>query len=239
MPTSLKETLYRGWIYDHLLSPEECARYRDLLDRLAYEDGDPHQRYFQDIVKLPQVASELWKAIRKDLPRRISRDGDVYELAGLSDHITVSRHRGKNIGIHRDKDVRVSLKGRRVPDGYCFYKLAIYLNDLSDPYNPRDTTGGTSFYDKRENWLYTAKPQEGRGVLFDMREWHSGAYVPPGETKYMLGARPFYRKVKRDTLNSSYDHSREKPREKTREKSKQKSRERKHRNYCPHCDRYH
>ena len=169
---------------------------------------------------MPKIAKELWEKIKEDLPKTIIRRNQKYELIGLSDHLTISRHRGKNIGIHQDKDVRISQMGRRKSDWYCFYKLAIYLNDLSDPHDPTDRTGGTCFYDNRDNLLYTAKPQEGRGVLFDMREWHSGAHVPHGITKYMLGARPIYQKITDKDTNYN-------------------KRSKEDKKFCRHCQRYH
>ena len=192
----LKETRYTGWIYPELLKESQCQQYRKVIDQLASERGKSNTRYFQNIIKLPDVAQEIWKIIQKDLPSKLTRDDQTYELVGLSDHITTSRHQGKNIGIHKDEDVRIAIKGDRYDNLYCFYKLAIYLNDCSDPKNPKDLSGGTSFYDKKKRLIYTTKPVTGTGVLFDMREWHSGAFVPEDKTKYMMGLRPVYKKIK-------------------------------------------
>lgn len=201
MSTELRRTVYPGKIYDGLLDRNQCKYYRNFIDELAWERGN--KKYFQDIRKIPQISGELWKLIKKDLPPKVRRNGNTYELVGLSDHITVSRHNGEHIGIHQDKDVLISYKGRKTNSLYCFYKLAIYLNDLSNPHDVGDRTGGTKFYDNHHNLVYIAKPKEGRGVLFDMREWHSGTRVPKGRTKYMLGARPIYKKVYKRENHSS------------------------------------
>lgn len=198
MPTLIRETVHPAFIFDHLLSSEQCSEYRRFIDKLVKKKSYSRDPYFQDIIKLPQISRDLWPILQQTLPSIVKRHGKTYRLIGLSDRVTISRHCGDHIKIHKDKDMRFHQK-----DLICLYKLGIYLNDLSDPHDPRDKTGGTSFYDKSERWLWTAKPAEGRGVLFDMREYHSGAKVPHQKTKYMLGFRPVYQLVPKSKKSSS------------------------------------
>lgn len=193
--SKIGRTLYDGWVYNNLLTDDQCHHYKRMIDDLARRAGENHPGYFQDILKLKKTSATLWEIIKNDLPKTLTRKNKTYELVGLSDHITVSRHKGQHIGIHQDKDVTIQVNGKKVKGLYCFYKLAIYLNDLSDPGDSLDTTGGTSFYDSNKHHIVTVKPGKGKGVLFDMREWHSGAKVPHTKTKYMLGARPIYKVV--------------------------------------------
>ena len=224
MPTSIKQTVYPGWIFDHLLTSKQCRHYRKVIDELVRTESYSGDAYFQDIIKLPHIARDIWLILRSTLPPTVRQNGHKYELIGLSDQVTVSRHYGDHIKVHKDKDMRISKKNR-----YCLYKLAIYLNDLSDPTDRHDTTGGTSFYDEDKRWLWTAKPAEGRGVLFDMREWHSGAYVPPGKTKYMLGFRPIYQRLETEPKPDRSNHSKNATRS-GHESGKTK---------CPRCQHYH
>lgn len=219
--SKIPKTLYDGWIYKNLLTEDQCKHYRRVIDDLAREDGENKPGYFQDIIKLKKTSANLWNIIKEDLPKTLTRKNKKYELIGLSDHITVSRHRGQHIGIHQDKDVKIEVNGRHVKNVYCFYKLAIYLNDLSNPNDPKDTTGGTSFYDEEKRHIITVKPGQGTGVLFDMREWHSGAHVPSYKTKYMLGARPIYKQVEPVETKTIY---------KAPEQERKK---------CPKCGRFH
>lgn len=246
-------TIYDGWYYDNLLTQEQCKYYQKTIDDLARKEGENKPGYFQDILKLSRTANDLWNIIKNDLPKKLTRKNKIYELAGLSDHLTVSRHKGRHIGIHQDKDVKVQIKGVNVKGLYCFFKLGIYLNDLSNPSDPNDKTGGTSFYDENKNFIDTLKPKTGRGVLFDMREWHSGAHVPDGLTKYMLGARPLYKviqeKVEEKQLESIplkvidspvYSPYKEyKEHKENRENRENKYRSYQKRKYCSRCGRYH
>lgn len=207
----LTQTRYPAWVYQKLLTEDQCRQYRQVIDNLASKKD---KKYFQNIIRIPKLAEEVWQIIRNDLPQKLTRNGKSYKLVGLSDHITVSRHQGKHIGIHKDEDVRIAIQGDRYDNLYCFYKLAIYLNDCSDPSNRQDRTGGTCFYDGSKRLLYTTKPALGAGLMFDMREWHSGADIGD-KIKYMLGFRPVYK----------LDHSNH------QSKGKKK--------WCSKCQRYH
>lgn len=74
----------------------------------------------------------------------------------------------------------------------CFFKLTIYLNDLSNPENFNDRRGGTAFYDTNKKHVYSLKPKEGAALLFNMLDYHSGEKMDSHQIKYMIGARPVY-----------------------------------------------
>lgn len=186
----LKKTPHYAWVIKNLLTPDQCAYYRKEIDRMARNDD-----YYQQIIKLPKITNELWPLIENILPEVITYNGKRYERSFISDHVTVSRHRGQNIGIHKDSDVKLEINGKKVSNMRCFYKLTIYLNDLSDPEDNDDRRGGTSFYNENRKHVYTVKPCEGAGLLFDMRDYHSGAKVDRRQTKYMIGCRPIYKRV--------------------------------------------
>jgi hypothetical protein len=186
----LKQTPHTAWVIRKLLTTDDCHYYRKEIDRRAR-----NKEYYQEIAKLPEITKQLWTKIKNILPEVITYNGKRYELSFISDHVTLSRHRGQHIGIHKDSDVKLEINGRRVSGMRCFYKLTIYLNDLSDPQDHDDRRGGTSFYDKNRIHVYTVKPCEGAGLLFDMRDYHAGAKVGHRQTKYMIGCRPIYKLV--------------------------------------------
>lgn len=184
--TELTQTIYKGWVFDNVLTPDQCQYYIGKIRNMSDDD-----RFFQDIIEHRSLARKIWKQIKEIMPKKLDLDGREYRLIGLSDYVTVSRHK-KNIGIHKDKDKRSLKNGYYEDDLICLYKVAIYLNDLSDPNDLNDTSGGTVFYDKDKNKIFSAKPQTGRCVVFDMREWHSGDKIPNNRTKYMIGVRLLY-----------------------------------------------
>jgi hypothetical protein len=186
----LKKTPHYAWVIKDLLTPDQCNYYRQEIDSRARNDN-----YYQQIIKIPKITNQLWTIIKDILPEVITYNGRRYERSFISDHVTVSRHRGQNIGIHKDSDVKLEINGQRVSGMRCFHKLTIYLNDLSDSENNDDRRGGTSFYDEYKKHVYTVKPCEGAGLLFDMRDYHSGAKVDRRQTKYMIGCRPIYKRV--------------------------------------------
>lgn len=186
----LKKTPHYAWVIKDLLTFDECQYYRRKIDHMARDDN-----YYQSIVKLPEITSKLWTVIKDILPEVITYNGQRYERSFISDHVTLSKHRGKHIGIHKDSDLKLTVNGKRVSGMRCFYKLTIYLNDLSNPEDNDDRRGGTSFYDEDKLHVYTVKPCEGAGLLFDMRDYHSGAKVDRRQTKYMIGCRPIYKRV--------------------------------------------
>jgi len=183
--SKITETLYDGWIFDDLLTPTQCSHYRNLVDNLAKGAEN-----FQSIQILPDISNSIWNIIKNIIPQYIGKNGYKFKLVSISPHVTLSKHTTKPIGIHKDEDIKTSN-----PNEFCPYKLCIYLNDLSQPLNHNDTTGGTYFYNNDKKILYKAKPKLGRGVLFDMREWHSGSPIPPNSIKYLIGVRPIYQQL--------------------------------------------
>jgi hypothetical protein len=186
----LKKTPHSAWVIKELLTPDDCQYYRREIDRRARNDG-----YYQSIVKIPEITKRLWIMIKDILPETITYNGKRYERSFISDHVTLSRHRGQHIGIHKDSDVKFEINGQKVSGMRCFHKLTIYLNDLSNPKDNDDRRGGTAFYNNDKLHVYTVKPCEGAGLLFDMRDYHSGAKVDRRQTKYMIGCRPIYKLV--------------------------------------------
>ena len=112
---------------------------------------DNSDNYFQRIIKLPKISSQLWSIIKDVLPETVTYNGDRYERAFISDQVTVSQHSGEHIGIHKDSDVELKINGKYVPNMRCFHKLTIYLNNLSNPDDYDDRRGGTSFYDDKND----------------------------------------------------------------------------------------
>jgi hypothetical protein len=189
----LKKTRYDAWLLKNLLTMEQCHYYKNKIDNYAADDSDAD--FFQKIVRLPEITTHLWPQISDILPKSVGYNGSDYILIGLSDHVTLSKHQREAIKKHVDSDVTLRINGKKIEGIRCFFKLAIYLNDLSNPQNPTDRNGGTSFYDSTERICYIVKPATGAGLLFDMRELHSGNYIPKNKTKYMIGVRPIYKKI--------------------------------------------
>ena len=186
MVEEVTHTKYKSFIIDQLLTKTQCREFMDIIDQAA-----ENETYYQEIKEMSELSDHLWSIIRDNLPRRIIRENHEFILNSHSNKITMSRHQSRHIKIHKDNNKDNN------DLSCCIYKLAIYLNNLSRPEDPNDCTGGTYFYFCKENKniSYRVKPEIGRAILFDIREWHSGSPLPPNSTKYMLGVRIIYKKI--------------------------------------------
>ena len=173
---------------EHLFCKRRCQKYIEWIE-------EKEKERVQYIGVHRDLADAAWEKLKDCAPQNVKYDGHRYELVGLSDYVTVSKHVSKPIGIHRDEEGRNLFHGKFYRDYVCLYKVAVYLNDVSDPDDPEDITGGTTFYDEDRQKILTIKPRPGRAVIFDLRELHSGAPIPKGRTKYMLGFRLMYTRV--------------------------------------------
>jgi hypothetical protein len=180
-------------IVDNFISPRNAEGMINLIDDIIYEreDCDCPNHEIQTIIKLSKTSERVWKETREKFLKSdlniVKRGSKTYKLIGLSDSVTLSRH-FEPIGIHRDVEGETTYQGRKRRDLVCLYKIAVYLNDVS-----RD--GGTILYDDFENHVKTISPKKCRALIFDIRDLHSGAPIPDGETKYLIGFRLLYVEV--------------------------------------------
>jgi hypothetical protein len=188
--------MHEHLVIDRLLALSECKRLQQIIDERAVR-----KKRLQTILRLPELALELWEKVEPLLCERglnrVTRGRRSYNLIGLSDYITLSRHKSP-IPIHRDARDRVIYQGRRSRNIVCLYKVAIYLNTLSDSFDKRKH-GGTILYDRHRRPVADVSSKAGRALIFDIRDLHSGAPMPLNETKYVLGFRLLYR---RDTSDA-------------------------------------
>ena len=179
----LKGTIYPAWEIDNLLSEEECENYIRYID--SFND-----RTLQTIIKDGRVAWEIFDKIKEHADKIVEKGKCRYKLIGCSDFITLTK--GKNpIGIHKDETDKVRYKGEYRPDLTCFYKVGIYLNNLSTKEDP--VAGGTKFYDSHKRYLTSVKPKVGKAFIFNMNEYHSGEKFEKGKIKYLIGIRLLYK----------------------------------------------
>jgi len=184
----INDTIYSSWEISNVLNSNICEYYIYVINKFAREHD------YQNITKKLNIANELYKYLELtgflDNVREVVRNGRKYKLVGPSDYVTISKHIS-GISIHKDCDGYSSINGKKYN---CFYKVGIYLNDLSSKQQPY--IGGTYFYNEHKELTVKIKPEIGKAVIFDMREWHSGSPIPKGKTKYMMGFRLLYKRVK-------------------------------------------
>lgn len=185
-------------VIDNFISIENADDLMDLIDDIIYKrkkcNCSKHE--IQTIVKLPRIAEKVWAQTRGDIFNSgfglIERRNKNYKLVGLSDSVTLSRH-NEPIGIHRDAEGETTFRGKRYRDLICFYKIALYLNDIDS--DLKSKLGGTILYDDDKNERAAVSPKKGRALIFDIRDLHSGAPIPKGKVKYLIGFRLLYCKV--------------------------------------------
>jgi hypothetical protein len=193
----------RHIIIDDLISPNDAKKFVKLIDRIGeekeIENIDDEFVEVQDIFNMPKIAQAFWNKI-KDRVRKthvnvIYRyvDGKVrtFKLIGLADYVTVSRHITP-IGIHKDVEGKTKYKNKKDRGLYCFYKMVVYLNEMC---GPKCSSGGTILYDDDKNQVAVCKPRVGRALIFDIRDFHSGAPIHKGKVKYLIGFRLLYREI--------------------------------------------
>lgn len=206
------------YVFDEFISPEVAAKYIKLIEEQQKLNNANHCRYedFQLIVPIADVAQGLWRGVEARIRQHpalqhIVRESEQYELIGMADDITLSRHYTA-IKKHHDKDFAYS--GLRADNNeeevlYCLYKVGVYLNTINAQSLPQDGTayGGTVFYnDEGTEVKGRIEPKPRRGFAFDIRDLHSGDTIPTGQIKYMIGFRLLYRKCDNDTLSSPTDN---------------------------------
>lgn len=157
-------------ILEDILTPEECAKYIDLIN-----DGEN-----VEIINRPFYASYYRKLVMDSnftnvLYERLDKLGliEKYNIKYLNNCLRLSKYdEGGEFKIHKDGFFQDKLGNR------SFMTLNIFLNnDFED--------GGTSFYDENKNLVMTADPKPGKGVIFDSQIYHSGNIVKNGN-KYLL-----------------------------------------------------
>lgn len=189
----------RHIIIDDLISPKDANKFIELIDGIGHEKEPNKFVEVQDIFNMPKIAQAFWNKIRKEIKNTnlnvISRyvDGKLkkFQLIGLADYVTLSRHITP-IGIHKDVEGKTKYKNIKDNGLYCFYKMAVYLNDMC---KSDCSYGGTILYDDDKNKVAICKPRVGRALIFDIRDYHSGAPIHKGKVKYLIGFRLLYREI--------------------------------------------
>ena len=179
----VKGTLHQSWTKENLISASECDEFIEMIERRS--SGEFHQ----ETISSSGLATRIWDRLEKisDLHTTLDSAAPGYRLEGFSDLVVLAKTK-EPIGIHKDTDIPMP------PPLKCLHKALIYLNDLSDPVDPTDLQGGTSFYNENRELLITVKPGRGKLLIFDMKEWHSGNPAQQKvDTKYTLGLRLVYR----------------------------------------------
>lgn len=186
-------------VVDNLITKRSADNLINLIEDILYEEEECNcpNHELQKIIELPKTSEKAWERIKDfvfDIGLgSINRDYKSYQLIGLSDSVTLSRH-NTHIEMHRDKEDKISYRGVKYDDVVCLYKIAIYLNDINS--HPQCKAGGTILYDEDGIQRVAIAPKKGRALIFDIRDLHSGAPIPSGKTKYLIGFRLLYRECK-------------------------------------------
>lgn len=177
-------------VIENILTPKECREYIRWINTDIVKGKDVKK---QGIEFFPSITKQIWPRVQPLLPPEY----EGMQLIGISDDVSISRHK-THLNIHQDVKRTPVVDGKILSNCVCLFKMAIYLNDLSDSNNPDDVQGGTSFYDSEGKELVQAvKPRVGALIIFHIREWHSGTPFDVGDSgdkrKYMLGFRALYK----------------------------------------------
>ncbi|CAN5795322.1 hypothetical protein BH23THE1_BH23THE1_35570 [soil metagenome] len=187
-------------VIDNFISEENADNLMNLIDDITIdrEGCDCPEHELQTIITLPGVSGKIWEKIKDYLIGTdleiVHRGPKVYRLIGLSDSVTLSRHTSP-IDIHRDIEGKTKFRGVKYSDIHCLYKIAIYLNDINR--NPKCKSGGTILYDDNRVERVAVAPKQGRALIFDIRDLHSGAPIPPNKMKYLIGFRLLYHEIQK------------------------------------------
>lgn len=190
--------MHKYIVIDDFITAQKADDLINMIDDIIYKRencGCPNHE-IQTIIKMPDIAEDVWNLSKKKLLNSelsfIKRNSKTYELIGLSDSVTLSRHNSP-IDIHRDIEGKTIFRGKKYNNLVCFYKIALYLNEVNSHNNKN--AGGTILYDDNKVPQKTIIPKKGRALIFDIRDLHSGAPIPKGRMKYLIGFRLLYCKV--------------------------------------------
>lgn len=212
--------MHRYFLLDEIISEGCASEYITLIDEMTRKEKKCScaKHELQVILKMPQVAQELWPRVQAQLQQDlqcVSRHGRVYDLVGLADDVTLSRHY-KPIGKHHDKPLTYGSRADNT-ELKCLYKMGIYLNNIvvnseqehckcgkqhCNRSGSSSTYGGTVLYDEDGRVEARVVPKVGRALIFDIRDLHSGDKIPKGQIKYMIGFRLLYREQDRQQQTS-------------------------------------
>lgn len=190
--------MHRYVVIDDFISVRGAESLMDLIDEAIREKDQcicsDHE--IQAVLKLPSVSEKVWEDTKHHFIKQkldvIRRDNKTYQLIGLSDSVTISRH-NTPIVIHKDAEGETVFGGIKYKNLICLYKIAVYLNNINS--DPNDTDGGTILYDDNKKQVAAVCPKKGRALIFDIRDWHSGAKIPEGKMKYLIGFRLIYKEL--------------------------------------------
>lgn len=190
--------MHKYVVIDNFISSQNADDLMDLIDDIIYEREECNcpEHEIQTIIKMPDIAEKVWRRSFRDILNSglglIKRGNKTYKLVGLSDSVTLSRHNDP-IGIHRDEEGKTTFQGKKYDNLICLYKIALYLNNINS--DPRSRAGGTILYDDDKVERASISPKKGRALIFDLRDLHSGAPIPKGKVKYLIGFRLIYCEV--------------------------------------------
>lgn len=190
--------MHKYIVIDDFITASKADDLMNIIDDIISEreNCSCSKHEIQTIIKMPYIVENIWKQTREKLLNSelsfIQRNSRTYKLIGLSDSVTLSRHNSP-IDIHRDVEGKTTFRGKKYNNLICFYKIALYLNEV----NSRDNknAGGTILYDDDKVPQKTIIPKKGRALIFDIRDLHSGAPIPKGRMKYLIGFRLLYCEV--------------------------------------------
>ena len=185
----VKGTLHRAYAIENVLTPKECEEFIQYIEGYSKRTGQ-----VQSIEDDREITQKLMKRLQPYLSKFVTYEkcGCLYELVGVGDFVTISKHKSA-INIHIDEAEKDKYKNEWRKDLHCLFKAGIYLNDVSDPNNPEDKSGGTAFYDMNKRFLTAIKPAVGKAFIFSMSDYHSGVEFSPKKTKYLIGFRLLYK----------------------------------------------
>ena len=157
------------WSVDDVYSPEECARFVNLIEASSPELATNNALYRdQDRVIRDDaaIATELFRRLRAHLPERM---GDLH-LLGLNERLRFYRYKpGQRFPPHMDHWYRPS------ETRITLHTVLVYFND--------DFEGGETRF--QEQLGETIVPSAGRVAIFQHKLRHEGCEVTRG-IKYAM-----------------------------------------------------
>jgi hypothetical protein len=190
--------MHKHIVIDNFITASKADDLINIIDDIINkrENCTCSKHEIQTIIKMPYIVENVWKQTKEKLLNSelsfIQRNSKTYKLIGLSDSVTLSRH-NTPIEIHRDVEGKINFQGKKYNNLKCFYKIALYLNQVNS-HNDKNA-GGTILYDDDKIPQNIIIPKKGRALIFDIRDLHSGGPIPKGRIKYLIGFRLLYCEV--------------------------------------------
>lgn len=180
---------------DGVLSAEEAAVFRGFIDHVA----DDERRFSMAGFKNGKVVRDEWAHLMWERlkgagafaegVRYVDGMGDEWEVVGACRNVMYALvHPGQGFPIHTDTGCVWEEDG----DVRSRFTVLIYLNDGYDG-------GRTVFYDDAFAVVGEVEPKEGRALVFDIDNFHSGEVVGEGGSKYWIGTELVARRKNKDT----------------------------------------